>query len=72
MHPKTAVCLAQLEKSLQDTQRLLRRLTRLSQCYPPVYWQLDGGTLHTAQQLLWALQHEKEQLLVVQRESEGN
>ena len=65
MHPKTALALKELDKSLQEAARLHRRLTRLSKQRLPVYWQLAPATLHTAQQLAWNLQQEKEQLVAL-------
>ena len=62
MHPRTAA-LAALEKSLQETARLERRLRRLSTHRPPVYWELDPVMLHTVTQLRLALQTAREQLL---------
>ncbi len=72
MHPKTAAALAALEKSLLEAARLQRHLTRLGQIFPPVYWQLDSAVLRSAQQLFCALQNEKSQLLLAQKESEKN
>ncbi len=72
MHPKTAACLAELEKSLQETARLERRLTRLAAKLPPIYWQLDPAILRTVTQLKSALESEKDYLLLVQKVSEQN
>ena len=67
MHPKTAACLTELDKSIALTARLERRLARLSHWCPPVYWQLDPAVLRYVQQLLFALQQEKIQLLLIQK-----
>ncbi|MBO5911635.1 MAG: hypothetical protein J6Q05_05595 [Elusimicrobiaceae bacterium] len=72
MHPKAAHCLAELEKSLQATARLERRLTRLAAKLPPVYWQLDPDVLRTVKQLKHTLESEKDYLLLVQKASEKN
>jgi len=72
MHPKTAHCLAELEKALQETARLERRLTRLGAKLPPVYWQLDPDILYTVKQLKHTLESEKDYLLLVQKAGEEN
>lgn len=65
MHPNTAAALAALEKSLQETARLERRLMRLNSHRPPVYWKLDPVVLHTVMQLRFALQTARAQLLAL-------
>lgn len=67
MHPKTAAALTELDKSLRQASRLCHRLKRLSQHRPPIYWQLTPVSLHTAQQLVWNLQQEKEQFMSAQQ-----
>lgn len=68
MDPKTATAFAELEKAMQEAARLHRRLMRLSKYKPPIYWELDPTLVRTAQQLLYSLQIEKEQLQAAQKE----
>lgn len=62
MHPKTAAALAALSKSLQETAHLERRLLRLAQHRPPLYWELNPSVLCTVKQLRFALQEAQEEL----------
>ena len=62
MHSQTAETLAALSKSLQETARLERRLKRLAQHRPPLYWELNPSVLYTVKQLHFALQEAHEEL----------
>ncbi|MBR5151566.1 MAG: hypothetical protein IKW71_01885 [Elusimicrobiaceae bacterium] len=69
MDPKTAIALAELEKSLQELVRLQRRLHRIQRNSLPIYWQLNTHTLYATEHLLPLLQSEKQQLLEAQQAS---